>query len=398
MSDLPQPPQRAVSDSYEPTTGQPVVYLPVLLNGDLVGYLWAGVDDRSATFIRRNEFLDEAFETPFVWIRRLQEACERGLPAREAIREWIGRPEDPVGGAVPPDARERTADRLSDLRELANPGERLPPWATLDEDLFSGGTADRPPAQGPLDFGGPSSYDLDVEGPVRYLPVVKGEVLLGYLWAAAEGNAAMYAPRADAGLDGSNAAGPWILRLRELYAADVPAQEVLARCKDMPDEGRSGAISPDAREEEAPSLADLERIASVYEQSLRVSYLPVQDDPRVAMRPALSPEEHEKVLLYLKDGPVVYDRGDLLEDDHDPGRPARIPATYHTDGAWVWLGGVAFCLEVHGIPPEPDLLDHIRRHDFQLPTLDAVDTARAVRTLHWTGALVPPPDLSPADG
>lgn len=208
----------------------------------------------------------------------------------------------------------------------------------------------------------------------------------------------MYLPRADAGLDGANAAGPWILRLRELYGADVPAREALARCKGMPDDGRSGAIPPDAPEEEAPSLQELERTASVYEQSLRVSYLPAKEDPQVAMRPALSPEEREKVLHYLQDAPVVYDRGDLLQDDHDPDRPARIPATYHTDGAWVWLGGVPFCLEVHGIPPEPDLLDHIRRHDFRFPALDAVDIARAERTLHWTGVLVPPPDLPPEGG
>ncbi|MEW2355417.1 hypothetical protein [Spirillospora sp. NPDC029432] len=395
MSELPQPPQQAVSASYEPTTASPVVYLPVMLDGDHVGYLWAGVDDRSATFIRRNEFLDRALETPFVWIRRLREAHERGLPAREAIREWIGRPADPVGGEIPADAQERVADRLADLSELANPGERRPPWAALDEDLFSGGADRRPPEQGPLDFDGPPSYDLDTDGPVRYLPVVKDEVVLGYLWASAGGNAAMYLPRADAGLDGSNAATAWILRLRDLYAADVPAGEVLGRCRGVPDDGRSGTIAPDVREEEAESLQELERLASVYEQSLRVSYLPAKEDPQVAARPPLTPEEREAVLDYLRDAPVVFDRGDLLVDEFDPAEPARIPDTFHTDGLWVWLGGVAYHLETHGIPPEPDLVEHIRRHDHRLPEVDAVGTARAERTLRWTGFLVPPLDLPP---
>ncbi|MFB4317471.1 hypothetical protein [Actinomadura sp. 21ATH] len=391
MSDLPQPPQQAEPASYEPTTAGPVVYLPVLLDGRHVGYLWAGVDDRSATFIRRNEFLDEAYLAPFVWIERLQEAYARGLPAREAVREWIGRPEDPVGGGVPADAREETAGRLGELRELANPGERRPPWASLEEDLFGGGSAvaeeGAPAAAGAL-----PGYGLDTAGPVRYVPVVKDEVTLGYLWAAVEDEAAMYLPRADAGLDGANAAGAWIRRLRDLHAGGVAAEEVLGRCRAVPDDGEAGAVPLVAPEERMPGLQELRDLASVYVQSLRVSYNPGPDDPLVAMREPLPEEEREAVLRYLREAPVVYDGGDPLPDSFDPARPARVPATYHSDGSWVWLGGVAYYLETHGVPPEPDLVRHVRASGARPPVLDAAGEEDARRTLAWWGVLVPPPD------
>jgi hypothetical protein len=58
---------------------------------------------------------------------------------------------------------------------------------------------------------------------------------------------------------------------------------------------------------------------------------------------------------------------------------------------WVWLGGVAYHLEVHGVPPEPDLLAHIRENGFQVPEVQAADRERAKRTLRWRRILVPPP-------
>ncbi|MFD0540822.1 hypothetical protein ACFQY7_50440 [Actinomadura luteofluorescens] len=37
-----------------------------------------------------------------------------------------------------------------------------------------------------------------------------------------------------------------------------------------------------------------------------------------------------------------------------------MPLTFHTDGTWVWSGAVAYYLTEHGVPPEPDLVAHIR--------------------------------------
>ncbi|GAA3969165.1 hypothetical protein GCM10023085_59360 [Actinomadura viridis] len=388
---VPLPPQGP--ETYGHTTKLPVVHLPVVLGGRHLGFLWASVDDRAAGFLRRKEFL-EMFEPLFVWGERLQEAYEEGLGAREAIRRWIGRPEDAAGGGVPADAEERVEAGMHDLYRLADPDYEPSPWDSLTDGEFPDGTPmDRSKGWGPLHFELPPSYDLDTDGPVRYFPVVKGDLLLGYLWAAVEGEAAMYKAREDAGLDGANAATRWILLLRELYEEGVPALEALARCKAAPEDPRGGAVPVEAPLEEAPSLRDLERLAATHEQSLRVSYNPRQDDVEVYRRPALQGEERDAVLRYLREAPLVYDSGNPLEDDFDPARAARVPGTFRTDGTWIWLGGVPYHLEAHGIPPEPDLVEHIRANGFQVPEVGPAALADAKRTLKWKGILVPPPGM-----
>ncbi|GAA3969156.1 hypothetical protein GCM10023085_59350 [Actinomadura viridis] len=382
-------------EGYDGRTRLPVVRLPVMSGDRHLGYLWASVDDRAAGFLRRKEFR-EAFEPLLVWGERLQEAYEEGLGAREAIRRWAGRPEDAVAGGVPADAAERVEAGLEDLYRLADPDYEPSPLDSLGRGEFPDGTPmDRSKGWGPLHFELPPSYDLDTDGPVRYFPVVKGDVVLGYLWAAVEGEAAMYRAREDAGMDGANAASRWILSLRELYEEGVPALEALARCKAAPEDPRGGVIPAGATAEELPSLRDLERLATTYEQSLRVSFSPELQDPDVHRRPPLSPDEREPVLRYLRDAPLVYDLRELFVDGFDPDRPARVPGTYQTDGTWMWTGGVAYHLEIHGIPPEPDLVEHIRANGFQVPEADAAARAKATRTLAWRGVLVPPPAAPP---
>ncbi|MEU8123209.1 hypothetical protein AB0C21_31235 [Spirillospora sp. NPDC049024] len=388
---FPQAPRTAESsESYSYTTRTPIVYLPVVLNGLHVGYLWAGMDDRSAGFIRRNQYVQEAFGAPAVWSERLRESYTRGLPSREAIRQWIGRPEDPRGGGVPADAREETADGRQALAELANPGAERSPWESLSHGEFPDGTPmDRSEGWGPLHFELPPSYDLTTDGPVRYLPVVQDGVVLGYLWQG--GTAALFQPRADAAALGSDAAGVWIQRLRDLHARNVPASEVLSHCRAMPADPVAGAVPPDAAVQESPTLAALRDRADTYEQSLRLANNPVPGDPETMKRPALDPAERDAVLRYLREAPVVYDSGRFFSDAFDPARPSTVPDTYQTDGTWIWLGGVPHHLEHHDIPPEPDLLHHIRAANAQLPPEDPATRERAKRTLRWHRLLVPPP-------
>jgi hypothetical protein len=378
------------STSYSHRTRKPIVYLPVMLNGLHVGYLWAGMDDESAGFIRRNQYLDEAFGAPAVWSERLRESYQQGLPSRAAIRQWIGRPEDPRGGGVPADAREETADSRATLADLANPDAERSPWESLSDGVFPDGTPmDRSEGWGPLHFELPPGYDLTTDGPVQYLPVVQGDVVLGYLWQG--GTAALFLARTDAAALGGDAAGVWIQRLRDLYARNVPASEVLSHCRAMPADPVAGAVPPDAAVQEAPSLAALRERADVHEQSLRLANNPVPGDPEVMQRPALDAAERDAVLRYLREAPVVYDSGRLFTDAFDPARPANVPDTYQTDGTWIWLGGVPHHLEHHDIPPEPDLLRHIRDNNAQLPAEDPATRERAKRTLRWHRLLVPPP-------
>ncbi|MFB4308704.1 hypothetical protein [Actinomadura sp. GTD37] len=398
MSNVPPPsgssgppvPAYQPPEGYATSTRTPVVHLPVLLNGLHIGYLWAGTDDRSAGFVRRKEFLEQAYEAPLAWSRRLREAHAAGLPAREAIRQWIGRPEDPRGGGVPAGAREDVADGKQDLLRLADPDAEPSPWDSLRPGELPDGTPmDRSQGWGPLHFELPPGYDLTTDGPVRYLPVVQDDIVLGYLWAG--GAAALFLPRADAGALGGDAMGAWVLRLRELYAQHVPASEVLARSRTLPADPAAGAVPADATVQEAPSLQHLRDRADVYEQSLRPANNPVPGDPEVMKRPAPDAAERDAVLRYLREAPVVYDSGRLLTDGFDPARPATVPDTYQTDGTWIWPGGIPHHLEHHGVPLEPDLLRHIRGNNAQLPPEDPTARERAKRTLRWHRILVPPP-------
>ncbi|GAA4234961.1 hypothetical protein GCM10022254_41100 [Actinomadura meridiana] len=387
---LPPVPRFEEPPTYAYRTRTPIIILPVMLNGLHVGYLWAGVDDESAGFIRRREFTRQAFDAPFVWIRRLREAYTQGLPAREAVRQWIGRPEDPEGGGVPADAREETADSSEALTRLADPDAE----PSLLDSLFHGklpdGTPmDRSQGWGPLHFELPPGYDLTTDGPVQYLPVVKDDLTLGYLWQG--GTAAQFERRIDTAALGSAAAATWIQRLRELHARGVSPSDVLAQCRAMPADRDSGAVPPDATVQHAPTQAALREQADTYEQSLPLVNNPVPGRNDVLTRPALSPQERDAALRYLHEGTVVYDSRRQYVDGFSPDKPQNVPDTYQTDGTWIWLGGVAHHLEHHNIAPEPDLLQHIRNNNFQAPPVDATTYELAKRTLRLHRILVPPP-------
>ncbi|MFF1607844.1 TNT domain-containing protein [Amycolatopsis sp. NPDC058278] len=72
-------------------------------------------------------------------------------------------------------------------------------------------------------------------------------------------------------------------------------------------------------------------------------------------RPPLTDTEVPLVLQYLEREAVVHEDGD---------------ERFHTDGTWIWSEAVPLLLAKHGVPPEPDLVAHIRRHHFQPPYVE----------------------------
>ncbi|QXJ26821.1 TNT domain-containing protein [Actinomadura graeca] len=108
---------------------------------------------------------------------------------------------------------------------------------------------------------------------------------------------------------------------------------------------------------------------------------PDGDRPAVS-RPPVPPEEAERVAAYLRGAPVVLAARSSAPDQLDPARGARVPLTFHTDGTWVWSGAVGYYLREHGVPPEPDLVAHIRARGFEVPAVDddAMDAASAAVT------------------
>ncbi|WP_246178720.1 TNT domain-containing protein [Actinomadura decatromicini] len=99
-------------------------------------------------------------------------------------------------------------------------------------------------------------------------------------------------------------------------------------------------------------------------------------------RPPVPPDEVERVTEYLRRGPVVMAARSKAPDRLDPTRGDAVPLTFHTDGTWVWSGAVAYYLKEHDIPPEAELVAHIRANGFELPAVDddTMDTANAAVT------------------
>lgn len=96
-------------------------------------------------------------------------------------------------------------------------------------------------------------------------------------------------------------------------------------------------------------------------------------------RPAVHPQELDEVLAYLENAPVVLAARGYGEDAFKPDNPPVVPLTFHTDGAWVWPGGVAYYLRAHRIPPIPQLVQHIRDNDYRLPEVDGESQKLAAR-------------------
>ncbi|HEX2314103.1 MAG TPA: TNT domain-containing protein [Thermomonospora sp.] len=117
-------------------------------------------------------------------------------------------------------------------------------------------------------------------------------------------------------------------------------------------------------------------------------------EPGAHGRPPVPAEETEPLLAYLNGAPIVLAARGFDRDVIDPAGPSNVPMTFHTDGDWVWPGAVGYYLRVHGIPPEPDLVAHIRARRFQVPEVaeQAMDAAVSV----ITGAPLPPAPSPPS--
>ncbi|MFC4005274.1 TNT domain-containing protein [Prauserella oleivorans] len=97
----------------------------------------------------------------------------------------------------------------------------------------------------------------------------------------------------------------------------------------------------------------------------------------VVNRQPVPQDEVPRVLAYLYRAPIALTRPGALPDIFVPGAPTGVPDAFHTDGVWVWPAAVPHYLRTYGVPPEPDLLDHIRAHDYRVPYVAPVVRASA---------------------
>jgi hypothetical protein len=98
-------------------------------------------------------------------------------------------------------------------------------------------------------------------------------------------------------------------------------------------------------------------------------------------RPPVPDDEVEAVADYLTKASMVLAARSLDNDLLDPARPEKVPLTYLTDGTWIWPGGVGYYLRTHGVPPEPELVEHIRSQGYQPPEVDDHTRDVAVATI-----------------
>ena len=108
---------------------------------------------------------------------------------------------------------------------------------------------------------------------------------------------------------------------------------------------------------------------------------PGPDGRPTVNRPPLDPAEVGKVLDYLEAAPVVMTAQGMDSDRLAHENPESIPFAFHTDGVWIWPAAVIFYLARYGVPPEPDLVQHIRAVNFLAPEVDEATRGQAVALL-----------------
>jgi hypothetical protein len=253
--------------NYDIWTRLPLIYLPVLLNGDPIGYLWASKSRPAANFL---DFLaggsvdmHRRMDLRSVWQDRLRESYRQRMTPLDAVRQWRGAPAHPRAGAIPADAVEAEITGIRALFQQAYPDR--PPMD--DADIVDGTYADGRPVgfsqgRGPVLHSTPPRYRNETDAPVSYREITDSRgLLIGYLWASPAEDAAGYLPRRAAGEMAFWASGLWEYRLNEAHAEWLSPLEALHRYETAPVDGPYGGISRESPVLEAGSLAELRALA-----------------------------------------------------------------------------------------------------------------------------------------
>ncbi|HVT66522.1 MAG TPA: hypothetical protein VHF26_02150 [Trebonia sp.] len=72
------------------------------------------------------------------------------------------------------------------------------------------------------------------------------------------------------------------------------------------------------------------------------------------------PVERERIGAYLRGGFPVLTSSARLADIVDPTAGEAVPASFRTDGEWIWTDTVEYYLSRHGLAPDERLIEHIR--------------------------------------
>jgi hypothetical protein len=102
--------------------------------------------------------------------------------------------------------------------------------------------------------------------------------------------------------------------------------------------------------------------------------------------------ERDRMLHYLTSGTTVLHTTARTPDILDPGAGQVVPASFRTDGEWIWTDTVAYYLEHHGMAPDEELAAHVDSR-WQAGELDAeTDYETAVEAANFL--LYPPAEFA----
>lgn len=117
-------------------------------------------------------------------------------------------------------------------------------------------------------------------------------------------------------------------------------------------------------------------------------------------RQNLDPREVPALTAYLTRATVVLSAPGTTHDELVPGAPANVPRVFHSDGTWVWPAAVGYYLSLYRLPPQPELLAHIRSRQYTLgpvhPQAVQAAAAQIMAALNAQQARPPAPQPAPA--
>jgi uncharacterized protein DUF6882 len=81
-------------------------------------------------------------------------------------------------------------------------------------------------------------------------------------------------------------------------------------------------------------------------------------------RQRLDPREVPALVGYLTQAPVALAAAGTTRDELVATAPAAVPRVFHTDGMWIWPAAVGYYLSQYQLPPQAELVAHIRSRNY----------------------------------
>ncbi|MFL6123142.1 TNT domain-containing protein [Actinophytocola sp.] len=159
---------------------------------------------------------------------------------------------------------------------------------------------------------------------------------------------------------------------------------------------RDPASVPDWMKTVLPAAERVAEVAGRFRHARIFDYRDANGRP-VVNRPPVPESEVPGVLTYLNTAHVIMGGRGFDADLFDPNGTRDTPAGFHTDGTWIWPAALPHYLAKHGVPPEPDLVAHVRGNGFTPPRLDqATRDAAYIALTGEVPAQQPPAQQQPA--